>query len=63
MYYILIVSHKLVKRDIAERGRDLKGVLQQYHQFVKPSFDTFIRSTMAFADIVLPRGIDSQGMS
>jgi uridine kinase len=51
----------LVKRDISERGRDLNGVLQQYHQFVKPSYDKYIKQTMDFADIVLPRGIDSQG--
>jgi uridine kinase len=25
-----------LRRDIAERGRDLEGVLQQYKRFVKP---------------------------
>lgn len=54
-------SNALVKRDISERGRDLNGVLQQYHQFVKPSYDKYIKQTMDFADIVLPKGIDSQG--
>ena len=28
--------HRRLKRDIAERGRDLEGVLQQYRKFVKP---------------------------
>lgn len=32
----------LVRRDIAERGRDLKGVLAQYNKFVKPAFDDYI---------------------
>lgn len=50
-----------MKRDISERGRDLDGVLHQYHQFVKPSYDRFIKQTIDFADIVLPKGIDSQG--
>lgn len=49
-----------MKRDISERGRDLSGVLHQYHQFVKPSYDKYIKQTMDFADIVLPKGIDSQ---
>lgn len=31
-----------VKRDIAERGRDIKGVLEQYEKFVKPAFDDYI---------------------
>ena len=50
-----------MKRDISERGRDLNGVLHQYHKFVKPSYDTYIKRTMDYADIVLPKGIDSQG--
>ena len=48
--YSAFFSSWAVKRDIAERGRDLKGVLQQYHSFVKPSFDTYIHPTMAHAD-------------
>ncbi len=32
----------VVKRDIAERGRDIKGVLEQYEKFVKPAFDDYI---------------------
>lgn len=31
----------VVRRDIAERGRDLDGVLAQYEKFVKPSFDEY----------------------
>ncbi|XP_032238285.1 uridine-cytidine kinase-like 1 [Nematostella vectensis] len=45
-----------LKRDITERGRELPGVLQQYNKFVKPAFDQHIAPTMAFADIVVPRG-------
>jgi len=45
-----------VKRDIAERGRDLEGVLFQYEKFVKPSFDQFILPSKKKADVVIPRG-------
>ena len=45
-----------VKRDIAERGRDLDGVLFQYEKFVKPSFDRFILPTKKKADVIVPRG-------
>ncbi|XP_065843098.1 uridine-cytidine kinase-like 1 isoform X2 [Oscarella lobularis] len=49
-----------LKRDIAERGRDLEGVLQQYRKFVKPAFDQYIAPTMRSADIVIPRGGDNE---
>ncbi|KAK2553686.1 Uridine-cytidine kinase-like 1 [Acropora cervicornis] len=45
-----------LKRDIAERQRDLVGVLQQYNKFVKPAFDQYIAPTVVYADIVVPRG-------
>jgi uridine kinase len=48
-----------IKRDIAQRGRDLDGVLQQYEQFVKPSFETFIGPSKRHADIVVPRGAEN----
>ena len=51
-----------LRRDIAERGRDLHGVIQQYTRFVKPSFDQFIRPTMRRADVIVPRGADNVGM-
>ncbi|KAJ3053899.1 Uridine-cytidine kinase-like 1 [Rhizophlyctis rosea] len=48
-----------LKRDIAERGRDISGVLQQYHRFVKPAFDDHIHPTMRYADVIIPRGLDN----
>ncbi|CAL8077886.1 unnamed protein product [Calicophoron daubneyi] len=45
-----------LRRDIAERGRDLKSVLEQYMRFVKPSYEQFIAPSMAQADIIIPRG-------
>jgi hypothetical protein len=31
-----------MQRDVASRGRDVGGVIQQYTRFVKPSFDQFV---------------------
>jgi uridine kinase len=31
-----------IKRDVAERGRDVMNVLEQYQKFVKPAFDQFV---------------------
>ncbi|XP_067856600.1 uridine-cytidine kinase-like 1 isoform X3 [Heptranchias perlo] len=45
-----------LRRDIAERGRDIEGVIKQYNKFVKPSFEQYIEPTMRLADIVVPRG-------
>ncbi|CAL8250361.1 unnamed protein product [Arctogadus glacialis] len=45
-----------LRRDIAERGRDIEGVLKQYNKFVKPAFDQYIEPSMRLADIVVPRG-------
>lgn len=45
-----------LKRDIAERGRELEGVLKQYNKFVKPAMDHWISPTMSQADIIIPRG-------
>lgn len=43
-----------IKRDVAERGRDISGVLHQYTRFVKPSHDEFIAPSRRTADIVIP---------
>ena len=38
----------LVLRDIAERGRDLEGILSQYERTVKPAFDKFVLPVCIF---------------
>uniref|UniRef100_A0A914IBL7 Uridine kinase n=1 Tax=Globodera rostochiensis TaxID=31243 RepID=A0A914IBL7_GLORO len=43
-------------RDVAERGRDAAGVLEQYMKFVKPAFDMFIAPARKTADIIVQRG-------
>lgn len=43
-----------IQRDVAERGRDVAGVIEQYTRFVKPSFDQFVAPSRRHADIVIP---------
>jgi uridine kinase len=43
-----------LKRDIAERGRDMDEVLNRYQTTLKPMHQQFIESTKAFADIIIP---------
>ena len=43
-----------LKRDIAERGRDMNEVVNRYQSTLKPMHDQFIEPTKNFADIIIP---------
>lgn len=43
-----------LKRDIAERGRDMEEVLNRYKTTLKPMHEQFIEPTKAYADIIIP---------
>jgi len=43
-----------LKRDIAERGRDMEEVLNRYQTTLKPMHQQFIEPTKGFADIIIP---------
>jgi uridine kinase len=43
-----------LKRDIAERGRDMQEVLNRYQNTLKPMHEQFIEPTKAHADIIIP---------
>lgn len=43
-----------LKRDIAERGRDMEEVLSRYQTTLKPMHEQFIEPSKAFADIIIP---------
>ncbi|MCP4551768.1 MAG: uridine kinase [Bacteroidetes bacterium] len=43
-------------RDIEERGRTFKQVLDHYEAFVKPMHLQFIEPTKRYADIIVPQG-------
>lgn len=43
-----------LKRDIADRGRDMEEVLNRYQTTLKPMHEQFIEPSKAFADIIIP---------
>ena len=43
-----------LKRDIAERGRDLDEVLARYQNTLKPMHEQFIEPMKEYADIIIP---------
>jgi uridine kinase len=43
-----------LKRDIADRGRDLNEVLDRYQNTLKPMHQQFIEPTKAYADVIIP---------
>ena len=47
-------------RDINERGRSIQSILNQYNLHVKNAYDEFIKPTMKYADIIIPRGKENK---
>jgi len=45
-----------LKRDVAERGRTMDSVIDQYLNTVKPMHLEFVEPTKRYADIIIPRG-------
>jgi uridine kinase len=45
-----------IRRDVAERGRTLESVLEQYEQVVRPMHLQFVEPSKRHADIILPEG-------
>lgn len=45
-------------RDIEERGRDIKGIMDQYLNTVKPMHYLYVEPTKAIADIVINSGLN-----
>lgn len=43
-----------LKRDIAERGRNMESVIQQYLDTVRPMHLEFVEKSKRYADIILP---------
>lgn len=48
-----------LERDIDQRGRTVKGVINQYLDTVKPMHEEFIEPTKKHADIIIPEGLNS----
>jgi uridine kinase len=47
---------RVIERDIIERGRTVKKVLERYSESVKPMHLQFIEPSKSFADIIIPLG-------
>jgi len=45
-----------IKRDIAERGRTLESVIEQYLTTVRPMHLEFVEPSKRHADVIIPRG-------
>lgn len=45
-----------LKRDIAERGRTLESVVDQYYQTVRPMHHQFVEPSKQYADLIIPEG-------
>ena len=45
-----------LKRDVADRGRTMESVIEQYLTTVKPMYLEFVEPTKRYADIIIPRG-------
>jgi len=45
-----------MQRDIAERGRSMESIVNQYMDTVRPMHKQFIEPTKRYADVILPHG-------
>jgi uridine kinase len=45
-----------LKRDIAERGRTLDSVIEQYINTVRPMHNQFVEPSKRYADVIIPEG-------
>jgi uridine kinase len=45
-----------LQRDVAERGRTMESVIEQYQSTVKPMHFDFVEPSKRFADLILPQG-------
>ncbi|MFL6206940.1 MAG: uridine kinase [Acidimicrobiales bacterium] len=45
-----------LERDVAERGRSLRSVIEQYLATVRPSHEQFVEPSKRHADVIVPHG-------
>jgi uridine kinase len=45
-----------LRRDIAERGRTLESVIEQYIATVRPMHMQFVEPSKRYADVIIPEG-------
>lgn len=49
-----------IRRDVAERGRELSGILDHYEGTVKPMHLQFVEPSKRYADLIVPQGGDNE---
>ena len=47
---------RVMERDISERGKDVRWVIERYSRTVKPMYLQFIEPSKRFADVIIPQG-------
>ena len=50
---------RVIERDVVERGRTARQVMERYRRVLKPMHTQFIEPTKEFADLIIPRGGDN----
>jgi uridine kinase len=45
-----------LQRDVAERGRTMDSVIEQYLATVKPMHLEFVQPSKRYADVIIPQG-------
>lgn len=48
-----------LKRDVAERGREVNAIVHQYLNTVRPMHNQFVEPSKSHADIIIPTGLNS----
>ena len=48
-----------LRRDVIHRGRTVEGVIKSYNRFVKAAYEEYIKPTMRFSDIIVPKGAEN----
>ncbi|MEM9102828.1 MAG: uridine kinase [Pseudomonadota bacterium] len=51
-----ICLSRRIRRDVAERGRSIDSVVEQYLQTVRPMYYQYVEPSKQFADILVPHG-------
>jgi len=49
-----------LQRDVADRGRTMESVIEQYQGTVKPMHLEFVEPSKRYADVIIPEGGDNQ---
>lgn len=47
---------RVIQRDVVERGRTAKAVMERYTRVLKPMHQQFIEPTKRYADLIIPEG-------